>query len=81
MAISVCRYCKIISFFAYYIQAEIASALNPIGNFAPCIFGPRLLLNLREAYYLPFEDECSVFSERNIGFIEENVNEDASING
>ncbi|KAH9484555.1 hypothetical protein JR316_0004037 [Psilocybe cubensis] len=29
-----------------------------IASFVPCVLGPRLILNLREAYYEPFNREC-----------------------
>uniref|UniRef100_A0A8H7Y378 Uncharacterized protein n=1 Tax=Psilocybe cubensis TaxID=181762 RepID=A0A8H7Y378_PSICU len=30
-----------------------------IASFVPCVLGPRLILNLREAYYEPFNRECT----------------------
>jgi len=41
------------------IQDQAAHAILPLTRFAPCIIGPRLVLNLREAYYLPFTEECN----------------------
>ncbi|KAF4614443.1 hypothetical protein D9613_002493 [Agrocybe pediades] len=39
-----------------YVIIQIAFA---VAAFAPCIIGSRLILNLREAYYLPFVEECN----------------------
>jgi len=39
-----------------YVIEQISFA---IAAFAPCIIGSRLILNLREAYYLPFIEECN----------------------
>ncbi|PPR00703.1 hypothetical protein CVT24_000991 [Panaeolus cyanescens] len=34
-----------------------------LAAFGPCILGCRLILNLREAYYLPFEEEAAISSK------------------
>ncbi|KDR73802.1 hypothetical protein GALMADRAFT_633266 [Galerina marginata CBS 339.88] len=34
-----------------------------IAIFGPCIIGSRLILNLREAYYQPFKEECNIHDQ------------------
>lgn len=40
-----------------HIAAQIAFCM---AAFAPCIIGSRLILNLREVYYKPFTEECTI---------------------
>jgi len=43
-----------------YLDGQMAYTL---ASFAPCIIGSRLILNLREAYYQPFTEECNINNE------------------
>ncbi|KDR69345.1 hypothetical protein GALMADRAFT_931812 [Galerina marginata CBS 339.88] len=40
-----------------YLIGEMTYVLS---SFAPCIIGSRLILNLREAYYQSFKEECNI---------------------
>jgi len=59
------------------IQAEIGRLVAPIGRLGPCIIGPRLVLNLREAYYLPFKEECNAILDKDLQLLQETGVEDA----
>ncbi|KAF4614571.1 hypothetical protein D9613_002527 [Agrocybe pediades] len=50
--------CSINLLFSLVVSPEVGRAIIPISNLAPCILGPRLILNLRKAYYQPFSEEC-----------------------
>ncbi|KAF9555225.1 hypothetical protein CPC08DRAFT_753199 [Agrocybe pediades] len=53
----------------FYLHYQAVQMMLSLATFAPCIIGPRLILNLRELYYQPFRRECSALPELN--FLEE----------
>ncbi|PPQ83314.1 hypothetical protein CVT25_004054 [Psilocybe cyanescens] len=47
-------------YLAFICQVALGQLTFVISVFWPSIAGPRLILNLREAYYQPFEQECNI---------------------
>ncbi|KAF9556173.1 hypothetical protein CPC08DRAFT_105301 [Agrocybe pediades] len=56
----ICVFICFINLFVWIYLPHLAAQIAfCIASFAPCIIGPRLILNLREAYYQPFIQEIN----------------------
>ncbi|KDR69340.1 hypothetical protein GALMADRAFT_256190 [Galerina marginata CBS 339.88] len=57
----ICLTICIVNFFIWMLLPYLAVQISfTVASFAPCIIGSRLIINLREAYYKPFIEECNV---------------------
>ncbi|KAF4614494.1 hypothetical protein D9613_002470 [Agrocybe pediades] len=56
ICVSICFINLFVWIYLPHLAAQMAFC---IASFAPCIIGPRLILNLREAYYQPFIQEIN----------------------